>query len=203
MLLIRSHSAILTTMRLAMAGQAFEGQAVLRGAIESAWYALHITQDPAPPARSLVWWNRGESPAATQASKDEFTISNVRRTHEALDSDTAAGMRKVYDDTISLGGHPNLPGVILGLRVKDRDEESVTIAVGILHPIPANMIATIKAAIDVATGLARVVSLIYPERFRIAALDEEVSRLIQRAAEVFGRAAAILRREMAARGDDR
>src|SRR5690349_4285554 len=65
MLLIRSHSAILVTMRLAMSGQAVEAQAVLRVAIENAWYALHVTCDPAPPARARVWWERGDSLEAT------------------------------------------------------------------------------------------------------------------------------------------
>jgi hypothetical protein len=197
MLLIRSHSAILATMRLAMSGQAFEAHAVLRVAIEHAWYALHITQDPAPPARAQVWWNRGDSPQATQACKDEFTVGNVRRTHEGLDRATAAGMQKVYDNTIDLGGHPNQGGVALTLRLDERDEETVTIGVGFLHPVPVLIVSTTKAAVDVATGLAKVVSLIYPERFRIASLDEEVNRLIRQAAEVFGRAAAILRRDMA------
>ncbi len=48
-------------------------------------------------------------------------------------------------------------------------------------------LATLKAAVDVATGLAKVVSLIYPERFRLAGLDEEVKRLIRHSAEVFRR----------------
>jgi hypothetical protein len=197
MLLIRSHSAILTTMRLAMSGQAFEAQTVLRVGIEQAWYALHITRDPAPPARALVWWNRGDSPEATETCKNEFRVGYVRSTHEALDPDTAAGMRRLYDEAINFGGHPNQGGVVLTLRLDERDEETVTIGVGFLHPVPAVIVSTIKAAVDLATGLAKVVSLIYPERFRIASLDEEVNRLIRHAAEVFGRAAAILRREMA------
>jgi hypothetical protein len=106
-------------------------------------------------------------------------------------------MRRLYDEAINFGGHPNQGGVVLTLRLDERDEETVTIGVGFLHPVPAVIVSTIKAAVDLATGLAKVVSLIYPERFRIASLDEEVNRLIRHAAEVFGRAAAILRREMA------
>jgi len=197
MLLIRSHSAILATMRLAMSGQAFEAQAVLRVAIEDAWYALHITQDPVPPARARVWWDRGDSPQATQACRKEFEVGNVRRTHEALDPATAAAMQRLYDDAIAFGGHPNQGGVALTLRLDERDEETVTIGVGFLHPVPAVIVSTIKAAVDVATGLAKVVSLIYPERFRIAGLDEEVNRLIRHSAEVFSRVAQALRRAMA------
>jgi hypothetical protein len=193
MLLLRSHSAILATMRNAMSGQTFEAQAVLRVAIEDAWYALHITRDPSPPARARVWWGRGDSPEATQACKDEFTVGNVRRTHEAVDPDTAGGLQRVYDDTISLGGHPNQAGVALGLRIDEHDDQTVTIGVGFLHPIPALMLTAIKAAVDVATGVAKIVSTIYPERFRIASLDEEVNMLIRHSAEAFGARARSLR----------
>jgi hypothetical protein len=194
MLLIRSHSAILTTMRLAMSGQGFEAQTVLRVAIEHAWYALHVTRDPAPPGRARVWWDRGESPQATQACKNEFTVANVRQTHEGLDAQTAAAMHQLYEGTINLGGHPNQAGVVLGLGLEDRGEATVTVRVGFLHPVPAVMLSTIKASVDVAIGLAKVVSLIYPERFRIAGLDEEVNRLIQHASDVFGARARALRR---------
>lgn len=196
MLLIRSHSAILATMRAAMSGQAFEAQAVLRVAIEHAWYALHITRDPAPPARAHLWWDRGDSPGATQACKDEFTVGNVRRTHEALDAPTSAAMHRLYEDTINLGGHPNQAGVLLGLGIGDRDEDTVTIRVGFLHPHPVMIISALKSAIDVAIGLAKIVGLIYPDRFRIANLDEEVNRLIRHSAEVFQRRSQELRRRM-------
>ena len=197
MLLIRSHSAILTGMGLAMSGRAFEAQTVLRVAIEHAWYALHITRDPNPPALARIWWNRGDSPEATEAVKREFTVGKVRRTHEGLDREAAAAMQRLYDEAINFGGHPNQDGVALTLRLGERDEETVTIGVGFLHPIPAVIVSTIKAAVDVATGLAKIVSLIYPERFTIAGLDNEVNRLIRHAAEAFGRAAAILKRDMA------
>jgi len=31
-----------------------------------------IATDPAPPARARIWWTRGDSPAATQACRNEF-----------------------------------------------------------------------------------------------------------------------------------
>jgi len=59
------------------------------------------------------------------------------------------------------------------------------------------VLAAIKAAVDVATGVAKIVGTIYPERFRIASLDEEVNRLIRHSAEVFGARARSLRRQTA------
>ena len=51
-LLVRAHSAFLASVRLAMSGQSFEAQVVLRSGIESAWYALHMATDPVPGARA-------------------------------------------------------------------------------------------------------------------------------------------------------
>ncbi len=194
LLLLRSHSAILGTMRLAMSGQAVEAQAVLRVAIEDAWYALHIFLDPAPPDRAQIWWNRGDSPEATQACKEEFAVGSVRRTHEALDARTAAAMRRLYDDAIAFGGHPNQGGITMGLRIDEReDDELARIAVGFLHPGTLAALSALKAAVDVAIGLAKIVSLIYPERFRLAGLDEGVTQLIRHSADVFRRRAASAR----------
>jgi hypothetical protein len=106
MLIHRSHAAILATMRLTMSGQAIEAMPVLRLAIEEAWYALHIAKDPAPPARPRIWWNRDDDPKATDACREEFTVGNVRRTHERLDAKTAAGMKRLTTTPSPTGATP-------------------------------------------------------------------------------------------------
>lgn len=73
--------------------------------------------------------------------------------------------------------------------------DTVTIHVALLNPSAGRTISTLKAAVDVATGLARIVRLIYPERFGIAGLDEEVNQLIRHAAQVFGARARQFRRQ--------
>jgi hypothetical protein len=179
LLIFRSHSAILAATRLAMSGQGFEAQPVLRAAIEQAWYALHIARDPTPPARARIWWGRDDSPQATQACKDEFTVGNVRRTHEGLDAATAAAMKSLYEDTITFGGHPNERGVASSLRIDRSGPDAATIGVGFLHPGTPTMAAALKGAADVSVGIAKTVSLIYPERFRIAGVNEEIDRLVR------------------------
>jgi len=41
------------------------------------------------------------------------------------------------------------------------------------------VVAALKDAVDVAVGVAKTVGLIYPERFRIAVVDEEIDRLVR------------------------
>lgn len=193
MLILRSHSAVLCAMRVAMSGQAAEAQPVLRVAIEHAWYALHIAKDPAPPARAQVWWDRDTTPEAMQACTGEFTVGNVRRTHEALDAATAGAMKRLYDGTITLGGHPNERGVASSLRIDRSQPDAPRVGVGILHAGTATMTLALKSAVDVAIGVAKTVGLIYPERLRIAGVDDEVNRLVRHSSEVFGRYAEAAR----------
>ena len=195
LLIFRSHSAVLAATRLAMSGQAFEAQPVLLAAIEQAWYALYIAKDPAPPTRAQIWWDRDDSPQATKLCKDEFTVGNVRRTHEGLDAGTAAAMRHLYEGTITFGAHPNERGVASSLRIDRSRRDAVTVGVGFLHPGTTTMVAALKEAVDVAVGVAKTVGLIYPERFRIADVDEDIDRLVRHSGgDVFSKYAQPQRR---------
>jgi len=189
LLIGRSHSAVLAVMRSAMSGQAFEAQLQLRLAIEEVWYALHVATDPAPPARAQTWWDRGNNPEATQECKDEFTVANVRKTHERLDPETAAAMRRLYDHTIDLGGHPNQGGVASSLVIDRSEPDAASVKVGILHAGTLIALATVKAAVDVAIGFAKTAGLVWPEPFRIAGVDDQINQLVRHSAEVFGKRA--------------
>lgn len=194
MLTLRSHSAILAAMRLAMSGQAFEAQAVVRLAIEGAWYALHIAADPAPPSRANLWRRRGTSPQATQKCKNEFRVENVRRTHERLDARSAAGMRHLYEDTIEFGGHPNQVGIGGSARIdRSGSDDVIQVGVGVLTPETLATGLALKAAVEAAVGLARTFRLIYPERCRIVGLNDDIDRLIRHLQRVFPRRAETLR----------
>lgn len=193
MLVLRSHSAILAAMRLAMSGQAVEAQAVLRVAIEGVWYALHIATDPAPPTRANIWRRRGTSREATRECKNEFKVENVRRTHEGLDAPTAAGMQRLYEDAIEFGAHPNQVGVGGSARIDRSGSEIDVIQVGVLTPGTLATAMALKAAVETTVGLARTFRLIYPERSRIVGLNDDVDRLIRHWQSVFPRHAEALR----------
>jgi len=190
LLVARSRSAVLAAVRAAMSGQGLEAQSPLRLSIECAWYALHIAKDPAPPARAKIWWGRGDDAKATQACKDEFTVGNVRRTHEQLDPATAAVMHRLYEGMIDFGGHPNQAGVAGSLAL---DKSTSTAKVGILHPGTALQLGALKGAVDVAVSVAKTCRLIYPERFRIAEVDEQIAGLPKLSAEVFPKYAEAVR----------
>ena len=146
-----------------MSGQISEAQALNRAAIEQAWYALHIAKDPGQWPRAEIWLRRNESEAAEKACKTEFTVANVRQTHESLDADTAKHLAYLYNQTINFGAHPNQMGVLSSIRHVE-DAEKIVFNVGILAPHPHGVMATTRVAAAVAIGAFKVFALIYPER---------------------------------------
>jgi hypothetical protein len=176
-LLVRTHSAFLASTRLAMSGQSFEAQIVLRSAVESAWYALHIASDPVRSERAEVWLRRNDDACATVKCRNEFTVSKVRASHEALDPQGARELQGLYETLIDFGAHPNQLGV-LGSVIRAEDEIKIDHQVGILQPEPLRMMMAVRLGVAVAVGTLRAFGAIYPERFELSGLYEKLGRIV-------------------------
>lgn len=176
-LIARTHSSFFAAIRLAMSGQFTEAYPVLRQAIEQAWYALHIAKDPSPPSRMEVWLRRNDDSAAKAKCKQEFTIANVRSTHEANDPSTARQLLELYESVIDYGAHPNQLGVLVGIAYSKTDKK-IEYNVGILCPEPLPMMVTIRLAVAVAVGTLKVFQKIFPERFEIMNIDNKIDELV-------------------------
>jgi hypothetical protein len=178
-LFVRSHSAYLAACRLAMSGQLVEAHAVLRVGIEHTWYGLHIARDPAPYARMEIWLRRNEGPDALARCKNEFTVANVRATHEQVDAGAAADVKALYELLIDYGAHPNQLGVLAAAR-NAADDGSRTYSVGILYPEELPVMFTLRLAAAVGVAALRVFRHIYPERFALVGLDATIQQLANR-----------------------
>lgn len=183
-LFVRSHAAYFAGCRLGMSGQLSEAHAVLRVGVEQGWYALHIAKDPAPYSRTEVWLRRNESPEALGRCKSEFTVKNVRGTHEALDAATAADLKALYDDLIDFGAHPNQLGVLAAAR-NAKEGAQADYKIGILYAEELSVLFTLRLAVAVALGTLKMVRLVYPERFAIMGLDTEIEKLVTELNTVF------------------
>ena len=102
-----------------------------------------------------------------------------------------------YDDTISLGGHPNQAGSPLGSEWANKTDRPSRSESASCTPFRSWCWRQSRPLLMWRPGVAKIVGTMYPERFRIASLDEEVNRLIQHSAEVFGARARALRRQAA------
>jgi hypothetical protein len=183
---VRVRSAFLAACRLALSGQLVEAHAVLRVGIEEAWYALHIAtppeaaadQDqPTPMSRWEVWMRRTDSPSAKRRCKDEFTIRNVRTTHERIDSTTAAHLHAVYETLIDFGAHPNEQGLLSSI-MKTEDDREIQYQVGILAPHELPLVMTLRLSVAVAVGALKIFQRIFPERFELMSIDVEIDKLV-------------------------
>ena len=183
-LIVRTYSSILAFIRLAMSGQLPESYAILRVSIEQAWYALHIAKDPHPPERVTVWLCRNDDETSQSKCKNEFTVQNVRSTHESFDFVTAKQLHVLYERMIDLGGHPNPQGVLTSMNLSETEQET-TYQVGLLDLKDVTVLHALKTAVEVAIGMFKVYQLIFPDRFKIMGLDEKIVALIRELNSVF------------------
>jgi hypothetical protein len=184
LLIPRTHSSFLASIRLSMSGQVPEAGAVLRTGIEQAWYILHLAKDPNPHERVTVWLRRNDDDTSRSKCKNEFTIRNVRSTHQSFDSVTAKQLHELYEMMIDLGGHPNPQGVLTSISLLEREEE-ISYRVGLLAPKVTTVLLALKTAVETAIGMFKVFYLIFPERFKIMGLDEKIDVLIGELNRVF------------------
>src|SRR5215472_10616496 len=169
----------------AMSLQLPESYAVLRTAIEQAWYALHIAKDTHPPDRANVWLSRSTDKYSKSKCRNEFAIGNVRSTHELFDCPTAKQLYELYERTIDFRGHPNEKSVS-GAMARLATENEINFSIGILSfRDPVLVVAALHMAVGVATGTLKVFQLIFPERFLILGLDAKVEALIRDLNSVF------------------
>ena len=196
---VRVRSAFLAACRLALSGQLVEAHAVLRQAIEEAWYALHIATEPDPPAsapgeppqmaRWEIWMRRTDDSTAKRRCKDEFTVGNVRRSHERVDPDTAAELHGIYETLIDFGAHPNEQGLLSAIVKRENDRE-IEYQIGILAPHELPLMFTLRLAVAVAIGALKIFQRIYPERFALMSVDQEIDTIVGGLNTVFKRYAS-------------
>jgi hypothetical protein len=167
-----------------MSGQISEAFSVLRSAVECAWYALHIAKDPKGTERGEIWLRRNENAVAKSRCRSEFTVKNLRQTHEELDPKTVADLHKIYEDLIDYGAHPNQFGVLMAMR-KSATDAQTDFSVGILDAEHLHIALALKMAVGVALGALKTFQLVFPERFTITGIDIEIQTLIVRANAVF------------------
>jgi hypothetical protein len=176
-LMARAHAAWLAATRHGLSGQVVEAYPVVRAVVENSWYALHLAKDPNPPARVEIWLRRNDAAAAKARCKNEFTIAAVRATHTALDPAAAAALQALYDRTIELGGHPNERGVLAAMTRTDIDHERI-FGVVFLTDNPVLIALALKSSVEAAVGALKTFRLIFPERFTIMGMDDEIEKLV-------------------------
>jgi hypothetical protein len=104
-LMLRSHAAFLSAVRLVTSGQLAEAFMVMRGCLETALYAHHLKVDPSV---ALVYMSRNDGGDALKNFKKNFpSYGQMRDALIAENKNTGEALSKLYEITIDFGAHPN------------------------------------------------------------------------------------------------
>jgi hypothetical protein len=171
----QAHSRFLGAARLALAGQVPEAHAVIRTCLECAMYGFYFSQNK---ASWQTWSAREDSTACEQKVRNEFKAGTMLKLISAENSDVGDVVKNLYDQTIADGAHPNVAAVFTRLKVSQAEGK-----VHFVQPILSTDFKStpyelaLKNTARAGIAALSVFRLIWPERFKIVGLHDEVNRL--------------------------
>jgi hypothetical protein len=171
--LLRSHSAYLGGVRLAISGQCAETYMVLRGCIEAAVYGLYLSRNE---GSQEAWLNRHNDEESLKNVKKEFQIGKLLSLLESVDPIIHKTTVKLYELTIDYGAHPNELALTSLLR-KTEEKGMVEFKLNYLSGYGPAFHLAIKIAAEVGLCSLYIFRNIYKERFSILGIDEKLDML--------------------------
>lgn len=103
-LVMNAYTALLGAVREALSGHVVLVFPVARAALESACYALLVSQKA---VNADIWLNRNRSTADLKACRKLFTVENAIKILQPIQPEMAEYVRGMYDASIDYGAHPN------------------------------------------------------------------------------------------------
>lgn len=171
--LLRSHSSYLGAARLSMSAQVYETYMVLRGCLESALYGFFIAKDV---AAKKIWMDRHESEQTLRFMKNTFQIRSIFSLLRKTDEKVCDAIQELYDRTIDFGAHPNPSGVLGTLEVKENGHD-INFQMNYLTNDTVQLRLALQTTAQVGVGALMLFRYVYPERFAITGLYDELKQL--------------------------
>lgn len=172
-LFIRAHSSFRGAVRLSTSGQLPEGYSLLRGCLEYALYGFYFSKHP---ASIQTWVERDESVAGKKKARNELTFGRMLTELEQSNAATGKVARALYERTIDAGAHPNRKTITLAMRRSDT-EDSVFFTLAQLNTDHAPLVLSLKTSVQTGICALKIFRLVFPERFDILGLTDEIERL--------------------------
>lgn len=153
---LRCYASFSGAARLAMSAQVPEAFMLLRGCIENALYAWHVSTDS---NLKTIWLARHKDKKARDLVSSSFAIGPIQRSLTAKDQNVGRAVSTAYNETIDEGAHPNVK-TFLDSAAQRNNEGVLLLSVSVLNPdqgdyILEKTIATGQLVFDIFT-------LIYP-----------------------------------------
>lgn len=121
------YSKFCTSCLLALSGQLAETSLPVRASIEAALYAFYLEQNSDV---KQDWQTRDEDQGAKKRLRSALAIRGLLDAVRQVDAPLSTRLESLYEDSITLGAHPNPLAVATGVRVTEMpDHTSVTRAV--------------------------------------------------------------------------
>ncbi|MDQ0313660.1 hypothetical protein J2S73_000097 [Amorphus orientalis] len=174
--LLRAHSSFRASVSSVMGGQVYEAYAILRVCLEQAAYGFYIGSDS---ARWELWAQRGESKESRAAVRKEFTAGKIIRHLRMMAPNIAGKYERLYERLIDYGAHPNEQGFVLSSSMV-RSEDIIQFNSIYLHEDGHPLEFALSTCVQVGIGALQIAQLIYPTRFMLLGIGEELTSLRSR-----------------------
>lgn len=171
--LLRSHSSYLGAALLSMSAQVYEAHMILRGCLESALYGFFIAKDA---TAKKIWMDRHESEQTLRFMKNTFQMRSIMLLLRNTDEKVYDVIQELYSITIDCGAHPNPNGVLGTLKVKE-NEHDIKFQLNYLTNDTVQQRLALETTAQVGVGALMLFRYVYPERFAITGLYDELIQL--------------------------
>ena len=170
---IQAHSDYLGAVRLIISGQIPEGFKALRGCLETVFYCFHIDKN----AELLeVWLRRDESPESKQKVRDNFQIGAILRELESVAPEHHPPAKKMYEELIDFGAHPN-EKALSGRLKQEEGDGFFQFNVNYLNPNPLQLKYGMTTAVRIGLLTLKIFGCVIPERFSISGVRLKVDSM--------------------------
>ena len=171
--ILKSHSAFLVAVQLAVGTQIPESYMVMRGAIENALYGFYIFKHP---ELAEVWLRRDESKDNKDKVREQFKIGIIKALVAQFDNKLGEAVNILYERTIDYGAHPNEKSLSSSLQKTD-NKDSIRFDVIYLTGRELPIKLSIKTSTQIGIACLKIFQLILPERFRIIGISDRLSKI--------------------------
>jgi hypothetical protein len=168
--MLRAHSAFRSATAAVMGGQLYEAQALLRLCLEHAAYGYYIG---ANSERLELWLRRSESEEHRRAVRKAFHNDKLKDHIKAQAPVMCAQFDHLYNQLIEFGAHPNEQGYSLHSEIS-RQEGDVHFQTIYLQDDGPRLEMSMKLSGQVGLWVLHLMQLIYPERYELLGLREEL-----------------------------
>lgn len=171
---LRAHSAYRAAAGAVMAGQVYEAHTLLRLCLEHTAYGVFINDNE---PRWKRWMERQDSKQSKDLVRKEFSFGNLKSHFRSISEPIGAKFEILYEKLIDFGAHPNEQGFSLNSAIRKQENGDVHFDTIYLQENGLSLDFGLKSATEVGVWSLHAAQLIYPVRFELLGIREELTSL--------------------------